>query len=505
MQENPSINEALPGIMLENSYQRLPEHFFKMVSPNRVKTPKLVKFNHALAVELGLEVEKLNPEILGRVLSGDVSVDGSQLLSMAYSGHQFGHFNPYMGDGRAALIGEILDKNGKRRDLQLKGSGRTPFSKSGDGKSALGPVMREYIVSEAMHAFGVPTTRSLSIATTGEYVFREGAAPGAVLSRVAASHLRIGTFQYFAARGDIESVKTLADYAIDRHFPELKKTGNPYLSLLDSVTAVQANLVAKWMSIGFIHGVMNTDNMTISGETIDYGPCAFMDYYDHNKVYSSIDREGRYAYGSQPNIAQWNLARLAECLLPLVDKDDDIAVEKAKASLDAFSVKFMAAWAEALAPKFGLSLTENGQDEDRELMRKFLALLQRQSADFTGSFRLLTDVASQRSQATENLKSAIGQDELFGDWVSQWQERLGGAGGALAVAASKMQNVNPIYIPRNHLIEEAIVAGEQNNDFGPMEQLLERVSAPYDYHKGSERFEQPPTSDEEVHQTFCGT
>ncbi|MGB7335162.1 MAG: YdiU family protein [Salaquimonas sp.] len=500
MQQKLTTAMALPGLKFDDSYKNLPERFYALVAPSAVKAPRLIKLNHALAKALGLKTEKLDHDIAAQIFSGHATFDERKLLAMTYSGHQFGMFNPQMGDGRAALIGEVIDANGKRRDIQLKGSGRTPFSKNGDGRAALGPVIREYVLSEAMYALGVATTRSLAITMTGEYVFREGPAPGAVLTRVAASHLRIGTFQFFASRGDMEGLKTLADYAVERHYSELGATDNPYLGLLTSVIAAQADLVANWMSIGFIHGVMNTDNMTISGETIDYGPCAFMDYYEHNKVYSSIDQQGRYAFGAQPNIAQWNLARLAESLIPLIDEDGELAVEKAKAALDTYSDDFMSAWNKYMAPKFGLVIEKGNNEKKRELMRRFLTLLHQHNADFTNSFQMLAE-ALKSDQHMSELEEAFHQDDAFSVWFKDWQSEITDKTEALALMATS----NPIYIPRNHLVEEVIQAAEQDNNFEPMEQLLVRVSAPYKAQENSNRYAMPPNPDEVVQRTFCGT
>lgn len=496
-------NNILPGLTFDTSYGRLPERFFVMMEPVIAKEPKLVFLNEALGTELGLDVDALDKEYAARVFTGAEAPSEGGLLAMTYSGHQFGQFNPQMGDGRAALLGEVIDTKGQRRDIQLKGAGRTAFSKGGDGKAALGPVMREYIISEAMHALGVPTTRSLAVASTGEYVYRDVVLPGAVLTRVAASHLRIGTFQFFAARGDIEGLKTLADYAIERHYPDIKTVANPYLGLLEKVISEQASLIAKWLSIGFIHGVMNTDNMTISGETIDYGPCAFMDHYDHNKVFSSIDRQGRYAFGAQPAIGQWNLSRLAEALLPLMHEDEDQAIEMAKAALDQYGTLFMASWTQEMAPKFGI-IPSKDQETDREIIRQFLSLLQKHSADFTNSFQLLT-AALMNEDGLKKLKATFEKDESFDTWFDQWKTWIGSSADDISAACKIMAHANPMYIPRNHLVEEAIEVATSKGDFSFMKKLLEAIGTPFEKKAGFERYELPPKPEEEVHQTFCGT
>jgi len=501
MVNSTTTYDALPGLRFDTSFGKLPEHFFSKVSPTRVKQPKLVKLNDALARELGLDIASLDETEAARVFAGDVAVEDDKLIAMAYSGHQFGHFNPQLGDGRAGLIGEVVTPNGERFDLQLKGSGPTPYSRRGDGRAGIGPVIREYILSEAMHALGVPTTRSLAIATTGEFIFREAVQPGAVLTRVAASHIRIGTFQYFAAKGDDEGIRTLTDYAIERHYPELNGSENRYLALLEKVMERQASLVAKWMSIGFIHGVMNTDNMTISGETIDYGPCAFLDAYDHNRVFSSIDQQGRYAYGAQASIAQWNLARLAETLLPLMDSDETIAIEKAKAAIETFPSLFVKHWKNEMGPKFGMEIES---ELDKEMVRTFLSLLQKHGADFTNGFRSLSH-SIENEDALHQLVEMFQNDEVFDRWHSDWRKRVVSENSNPASIAMSMLAANPAYIPRNHLVEAAIVAAEQSSDFLVMEKLLTVLANPFEEKPEHAAFSLPPTSDQEIHQTFCGT
>ncbi len=496
-------NNILPGLSFDTSYAQLPERFFAMMEPVTAKEPKLVFLNEALGTELGLDIDALDKEYAARVFTGAEAQSEGGLLAMTYSGHQFGQFNPQMGDGRAALLGEVIDIKGQRQDIQLKGAGRTAFSKGGDGKAALGPVMREYIISEAMHALGVPTTRSLAVATTGEYVYRDAVLPGAVLTRIASSHLRIGTFQFFAARGDIEGLKILADYAIDRHYPDTKTSPNQYLGLLEKVISAQASLISKWLSIGFIHGVMNTDNMTISGETIDYGPCAFMDQYDHNKVFSSIDRQGRYAFGAQPAIGQWNLSRLAETLLPLMDDDEDKALEMAKTALDQYGPIFMASWTQEMAPKFGM-VPNKEPETDREIIRQFLSLLQKHNVDFTNSFQSLT-IALMNEEGLKKVKAIFQEDGSFDIWFEQWKARIGSSEQEISVACKIMTRANPIYIPRNHLVEEAIDVATSKGDFSFMEKLLKAIGTPFEKKAGFNRYELPPKPEEEVHQTFCGT
>ncbi len=498
--------DALPGLNLEASYEQLPERFFAKVNARKAKAPELVGFNEPLARELGMDIKSVDREKIACVFSGnDLPGDGT-LLSMAYSGHQFGHFNATLGDGRAGLVGEVIDINGRRRDIQLKGSGPTPFSRSGDGLAALGPVMREYVVSEAMAALGVPTTRSLAIVLTGDFVYRERLHPGAVLARVADSHLRIGTFQYFAARGDREGLVALTEYAIDRHYPELKARENPPLELLEAVIDRQAYLVVKWMSLGFIHGVMNTDNMTISGETIDYGPCAFMDHYDHNKVFSSIDQHGRYAYGAQPQIAQWNLARLAETLIPLIDTDEEKAIERATSAIQAFAGRFTAHWREVFGRKFGFESASNGETAQRsEVIRSFLTLMQIHKTDFTSTFAALGSAAKsgfEKPEMTE-LSSHFNSDPLLDKWLAEWRGELKNSEPASVLG--RMKRANPVYIPRNHLVEEAIRAGEDNQDYSAMEKLLQAVLDPFARREGQERYALPPRPGEEITQTFCGT
>jgi serine/tyrosine/threonine adenylyltransferase len=486
---------------LDNSYARLPEHFLARVSPTPVTRPSLVRVNQGLASDLGLDPDWLaGPDGIA-MLSGNRLPDGADPIAMAYAGHQFGQFVPQLGDGRAILIGEIISRDGVRRDIQLKGSGRTPFSRRGDGRAALGPVLREYIVSEAMAALGIPTTRGLAAVTTGESVLREEVLPGAILTRVAASHIRIGTFQYFAARSDTEGVRRLADYVIARNYPELVGTENRYLALLEAVIARQAELVGKWMLVGFIHGVMNTDNMSISGETIDYGPCAFMDAYHPLTVFSSIDRHGRYAYGNQPGIAQWNLARLAETLLPLLADDADRAVGLAQETLSRFPERFEAPFHAGLARKLGLASEREG---DVTLARDLLSIMAANQADFTFTFRLLGEAAADR-QGEAAFRALFADPASVDGWLARWRQRLSEEPGDGDVRRSAMHAINPAYIPRNHRVEAMIKAATERQDYAPFETLLTVLRAPYQTQPEFAHYALSPRPEERVRETFCGT
>ncbi len=488
----------------ENTYARLPEHFYSRVDPTAVASPRLVKLNVELARDLGLDPEALASERGVAILAGNAVAVGSEPLAIAYAGHQFGHFVPQLGDGRANLLGEVVGRDGVRYDIQLKGSGRTPFSRGGDGRAALGPVLREYILSEAMAAFGVPTTRALAAVTTGERVLRETILPGAVLTRVAASHLRVGTFQYFAARGDAEATRRLADYAIARHYPQAAQAKQPYLALLDGVIARQASLVARWMLIGFIHGVMNTDNTSISGETIDYGPCAFLEAYDPAKVFSSIDHYGRYAYGNQPTAMHWNLARLAEALLPVLEQeagDAEAALALAKESLTAFGPQFESARAAGLRRKLGL-LTE--REGDAALAVDLLKRMAENRADFTLTFRRLCD-AAEGSEGDAGVRVLFADPAAYDDWAAGWRHRLEEEPTSTRERAAAMRTANPAFIPRNHLVQAALSAAIERQDFQPFEELLDVVSRPYEDRPGLERYSTPALPEECVSQTFCGT
>jgi len=487
-----------PLFAFDNSYARLPERFYARLPPTPVKAPRLVKVNEQLARDLGVDPARLaSPEGVA-VLAGNVVPPGSDAIALAYAGHQFGHFVPQLGDGRAVLLGEVIGRAGTRSDIQLKGSGQTPFSRRGDGRAVLGPVLREYIISEAMAALGIPTTRSLAAVTTGEGVWRETPLPGAVLTRVAASHIRIGTFQYFAAREDTEALRVLADYAIARHYPDAVNAPNKYRAFLDGVIARQADLVARWLLVGFIHGVMNTDNMSISGETIDYGPCAFMDFYDPRQVYSSIDEGGRYAYGNQPGIAQWNLARLAETLLPLLADNEEAALKEARAALDTFAPRFEASYVAGLRAKLGL---REPRDGDLALAQDLLQRMALGHADFTLTFRKLADLLD----GDDGPRDQFAAPEEFDAWTTLWIQRLAEEGGDDRNRAASMRAVNPLYIPRNHLVEEALEMGVNSEDFSLFETMLEVLSKPFDDAPQFARYAVPPSTDQIVTQTFCGT
>ena len=482
------------AIAFDNSYARLPDRFFAHRPPAPVTAPRLIRLNTGLVTELGLDPSAPWADIV----AGNLVPEGAEPIAMAYAGHQFGHFTPQLGDGRAVLLGEVVTPNGIRRDLQLKGSGRTEYSRGGDGRAALGPVLREYIVAEAMAALGIPTTRALAAVTTGEAVYRETAQPGAVLARVAASHIRIGTFQYFAARRDAEGLRLLADHAIARHYPEAATAGNPYRAFFQSVLARQASLVARWMHVGFIHGVMNTDNTAISGETIDYGPCAFLDEYEPSKVFSSIDQGGRYAYGNQPRIVHWNLARLAECLLLLIDENVDVAIAQVKDDLGTFGGLFEDAYTEGLRRKLGLATAEAA---DLGLAEDLLERMAENRADFTLTFRALGAAADSPAN-DEAVRERFIDPTAFDTWALQWRERL--SREPAASRSMMMRQANPAIIPRNHRIEAAIQAAVTDNDFTPFHDLVDALATPYaDHPEGPNTL--PPRDDQRVTQTFCGT
>jgi len=482
--------------VFDNAYARLPERLFARLAPTPVKAPRLLRLNAALAEGLGLDPAWLGSEAGIAMLAGNHVPPGAEPIAQAYAGHQFGHFTPSLGDGRAILLGEVVTPAGERRDIQLKGSGPTPFSRRGDGRAAVGPVLREYLISEAMAAFGIPTTRALAAVATGEFVFREDALPGAVLTRVAASHLRVGTFQYFAARRDAEALQVLVAHALERHVPEAAGAANPALALLEGVVARQASLVARWMLVGFIHGVMNTDNCTISGETIDYGPCAFMDEYDAGTVFSSIDHQGRYAFGNQPGIAHWNLARLAECLLPLIDGSEEVALEHAKATLAGFAPAFGAAWRTGLLGKIGLAREEK---EDEALILDLFERMAANRADFTLTFRRLAGAAEGRA---EGVRALFADPAAFDGWAEGWRARLAREPGGAAARAAAMRAANPAFIPRNHLVEEALSAAVEREALGPFEALLAVVSRPFEEQPSSELYALPPRESERVRATF---
>jgi len=481
----------------DNSYARLPDAFFALIEPTPVSAPVMIRLNQDLATELGMDVARLDsPEGLA-ILSGNQLADGSEPLAMVYSGHQFGGFSPQLGDGRAILLGEVVRHDGVRHDVQLKGSGQTPFSRRGDGRSALGPVLREYIVSEAMAALGVPTTRALAAVASGDNVLREGLMPGGVFTRVAKSHIRIGTFQWFAARQDFDNVKVLADYVIQRHYPDAEHNENPYVALLDGVIERQAKLIAHWMQFGFIHGVMNTDNMSVSGETIDYGPCAFMDTYHPLKTFSSIDHQGRYAFNNQPLIGHWNLTRFAETLLPLFDNDPKQSVTIAERALGAFAEIHQTELRRRFTEKIGL---EAGDTVDWSIVESLLVAMADGRADFTLVFRHLSDALE--SGNDNAVISLFDQPAAIVEWLAVWRARLHDCDRSQAIGL--MRRMNPVFIPRNHRIEEAIRFGF-TGDYAPFHRLNELLQHPFTEQAEFAEFEAAPLPDEVVHATFCGT
>jgi serine/tyrosine/threonine adenylyltransferase len=476
----------------DNSYARLPDRFYTRTAPIAVAAPRMLKLNRRLVEELGLDLPA-DEMTQAKIFTGNLLPEGADPLALAYAGHQFGHFVPQLGDGRAVLVGELVTTDGRRLDMQLKGSGRTPFSRGGDGRAAFGPVLREYLVSEAMHALGVPTTRSLAAAATGETVYREAPLPGAVLTRIASSHLRIGTFQFFAARGDGEGVRLLVEYAIDRHYPQLKGASNPALALFEAVVSAQARLVAKWLSVGFIHGVMNTDNTSIAGETIDYGPCAFVDAYDHIEVFSSIDAQGRYAYANQPPVAQWNLARFAETLLGLIDEDKDRAIKEAVQRLEEFMPAFRREWTRLMRAKLGLFLEEQ---DDADLANQLFNAMHKSGVDFTLTFRTLPANLEPGTEAEDSPEMK--------EWFAAWRTRHAREKESPEARRQLMDSVNPIFIPRNHRVEQALELATKG-DFSAFDSLLEVVSHPFDARPELIHLAQPPRAEERVLQTFCGT
>ena len=494
----PTAHSLFP---FDNSYARELDGFYIPWNPVAVSAPRMLRLNDSLAHELRLDAKALNSAYGARVFSGAEVPAGAEPLAQAYAGHQFGGFVPQLGDGRAVLLGEVIDRQGRRRDIALKGSGRTPFSRGGDGKAAVGPMLREYIIGEAMHALGIPTTRALAVVGTGEDVIRERVLPGAVLVRVADSHVRVGTFQYFAARGEIDKVRLLADYVIARHDPDLMGRPDRYLSLLRAVALRQARLIAQWMLNGFIHGVMNTDNMALSGETIDYGPCAFMEAYSPRTVFSSIDRQGRYAYGNQPAIAQWNLARFAETLLPLIDPEDpDRAVPAATGVLEEFVDRYESFWLIGVRAKLGLQETAEG---DRALATDWLALLEEQKVDFTLAWRRLADASAGN---VKSLDALFRDAQTFGAWIDRWRKRAAQESLQAEVRKVAMNRVNPLYIPRNHRVEEALAAASDRGDLELFERLLDVVANPFEERPGLETYVQPATPEATAsYRTFCGT
>jgi serine/tyrosine/threonine adenylyltransferase len=482
------------GWNFDNSYATLPESGFTRLEPTPVRSPKLIILNDSLAAALGLNAELLRHDDGIAVFAGNRVPEGSLPLAQAYAGHQFGHFT-MLGDGRALLLGEQITPQGERFDIQLKGSGRTPYSRRGDGRAALGPMLREYIISEAMYGLGIPTTRSLAVVATGETIVRETGQPGAILTRTAASHIRVGTFQYFAHKGSVEDLRALADYTLQRHYPEIDADADDrYLSLLKEVIRRQAELIAQWMLVGFIHGVMNTDNMAISGESIDYGPCAFMDTFDPATVFSSIDVNGRYAFGNQPNIAAWNLTRFAETLLPLLHDDEVRAVELAEDALSGFIELFHHNWLSGMRAKLGIFIEE---PEDESLFKDLLDIMRKHQADYTNTFRAFTD---------DHLEDTAmyGTDE-FTQWLEQWQARLSRQQESKETSQQLMRRSNPAIIPRNHRVEEALRAAVEDEDYSVMERLLSVLACPYAYSPERADYTSVPEPTARPYQTFCGT
>ncbi|HZX30299.1 MAG TPA: YdiU family protein [Rhodocyclaceae bacterium] len=488
----------------DNSYARDLPGFYVPWEPAPVPKPHLLFLNAELAEELRLGLDSLDDAALAAVFSGNRLPPGAAPIAQAYAGHQFGHFSPQLGDGRALLIGEVIDRNGRRRDIAFKGSGKTPFSRRGDGKAAVGPMLREVLIGEAMHALGIATTRALAVVGTGDPVYRERTLPGAVLTRVADSHLRVGTFEFFAANGEAGQVKRLADYAIRRHYPELIGAKDSYLEFLRAVTARQAALVAQWMGVGFIHGVMNTDNMSIAGETIDYGPCAFMEAYDPKAVFSSIDEYGRYAFENQPGIAQWNLARLAESLLPLLAEDDEQAVALATEAVHTFPGLYSRYWLEVMGAKLGLAGRE---EDDAALLEEWLALLAANQADFTLAWRRLADAAEGNPAP---LQALICDSPALDSWLAKWQARCAAEDGsdadAAATRAARMRRANPWIVPRNHRVEEALSAASEDGNMEPFQQLLAAIGHPWEETPELAPYAEPaPMSFTGNYRTFCGT
>ncbi len=494
-------------IPFDNTYARDLAGFYEPARPAAVQAPLLLFFNRGLAEELQLGLGSQDDTALAALFSGNVLPVGAQPIAQAYAGHQFGHFSPQLGDGRALLIGEVIDRHGQRRDIAFKGSGRTPFSRNGDGKAAVGPMLREVLIGEAMHALGIPTTRALAVVATGEPVFRERTLPGAILTRVAGSHLRVGTFQYFAAHTTVDQVRQLADYAIARHYPALVQAGNPYLEFLRAVAERQAALVAQWLHVGFIHGVMNTDNMGIPGETIDYGPCAFMEAYDPRAVFSSIDEGGRYAYEEQTRITRWNLARLAETLLPLIDENEGHAISLATEVIDGLKERQKHYWLTGLRPKLGLQgQVDHGDSVDTALGESWLDLLHAQQVDFTLAWRRLADAAEGNEVPLRSL--FVGQPGLD-RWLERWRQRCAAEDttpDAGTRRAAAMRRVNPWLIPRNHQVEAALSAASEEGDLGPFERLLNALQRPFEEDPAKAMYAEPASGEfMSEFRTFCGT
>ena len=490
---NSLENRSDIGWRFDNSYSRLPGFLMSKTLPEKVKNPQLLIFNNVLANELGLNHSNLIKNDAASIFAGNTILSGSKFIAQAYAGHQFGYFT-ILGDGRAVLMGEHVDFNKKRHDIQLKGSGRTPYSRNGDGRAAIGPILREYIISEAMHFLEIPTTRSLAAVSTGESVVRESFLPGAVLTRVAQSHIRVGTFQYIAAMGKLDDLKIFLEYTINRHFPQILKTNNPPLELLKTVMDKQIKLVTNWMRVGFIHGVMNTDNVAISGETIDYGPCAFMDFYDQNTVFSSIDHRGRYAYKNQPSVTLWNIVRFAETLLPLIDKNKNKALKMVEGVLSDFSSLYYESWFKMMKNKFGLMGKDN---EDKNLINSLLVLMEEQKLDFTNTFNLLID---------KDIKTnKFYHTDKFVSWYKTWEQRVKKSGEISVDVKNIMKKNNPSIIPRNHKVEEALSAATIDGDLSLIKTLLDFVKKPYEKIINSSEHLSPPKTKDLEYKTFCGT
>jgi uncharacterized protein YdiU (UPF0061 family) len=489
-------------IPFDNSYARMPDKFYSRLAPTPVAEPGPLRVNRALAEQLGLDADWLSSSEGTHVIAGNGLPEGADPIATVYAGHQFGSYNPQLGDGRAILLGEVLGQDGNRYDIQLKGSGPTPYSRGGDGRSPVGPVLREYVVSEAMHQLGIPTTRALAAATTGDQVARDEFLPGAVLARVASSHIRIGTFQFFAAQRDTQALQLLLNHVILRHYPEAEAADKPALALLQAVVSRQASLVASWQLVGFIHGVMNTDNMLICGETIDYGPCAFMDDFHPDKVFSSIDHAGRYAYRNQPAITHWNLACLAQTLLPLLHDDEEQATELAQKAIDAFPNQFQEAHTRRMARKLGL---EQINEEDTLLVEDLFELMAEHSLDFTLTFRRLADLADETNMDAGGVGDLFEIPDAMLPWLARWRARVVKDSMAASDRQAAMYSANPVFIPRNHLVEEAIAAATKNDDFAPFHQLVDVLAHPHQYRPELARYATPPQPQEVVRQTFCGT
>jgi uncharacterized protein YdiU (UPF0061 family) len=505
LRHTPEKANTVLRIPFDNRYVALGDRFSVKTKPVPVSKPGLIRFNEVLARDLGFSASATDPADVAAVFAGNHVPDSAEPVAMAYAGHQFGHFVPQLGDGRAILLGEITMNDDRTVGMHLKGSGRTHFSRNGDGRAALGPVLREYLVSEAMHALNVPTTRALAAVTTGEPVVREEILPGAVITRVARSFVRVGTFEYFAARGDLDSVRQLADHVISQNYPAAADSDQPYVELLKAVISRQARLIAQWMHIGFIHGVMNTDNMSVAGETIDFGPCAFMDAFDHNQVYSSIDQQGRYAYANQPPIGLWNLTRLAECLVPLFGDDTDAGVDVAKSLLADFVDQYESTWLTGMRHKCGLTVQPDTDRRDRALVNDLLDTMAAGHADFTLTFRHLSELGAEPGPADQSMRRLFDPPARFDAWIAEWRQRLALETRTESERQAVMRAVNPAYIPRNHQVEAAIRAAEDHGDFSVFHELHGVLQQPFEEQPDKARYQVPPAPEEVVRHTFCGT